>query len=83
MDQIARSSKQIGAAIRRRRRQLGISQKQLGSKIQGRQATISRLEAGEPATRIQTLLAVLTALDLELLIRTRTKATPDQIEELF
>lgn len=83
MDQIGRTAKQVGAAIRRKRRQLGLSQAQLGSKIQLRQATVSKLEAGEPATQLQTLLDALTALDLEILIRPRTKASADEIEELF
>ena len=83
MDQIGRTAKQIGAAIRRKRRQLGLSQAQLGSKIQLRQATVSKLEAGEPATQLQTVLDALTALDLEIVIRLRTKATADEIEEMF
>jgi HTH-type transcriptional regulator/antitoxin HipB len=83
VDQIGRTAKQVGAAIRRKRRQLGLSQAQLGSKIQLRQATVSKLEAGEPATQLQTLLDALTALDLEILIRPRTKASADEIEELF
>jgi HTH-type transcriptional regulator/antitoxin HipB len=83
MDQIARTSKQIGAALRRRRRHLRMSQAQLGANIQARQATISKLEAGAPATRIKTLLDVLAALDLELVIRPRSKASLKDIEELF
>lgn len=83
MDQIGRTAKQIGAAIRRKRRQLGLTQQQLGSKIQLRQATVSKLEAGEPATQLQTLLDALVALDLEIVIRPRTKTSTNEIEELF
>lgn len=73
MDQIARNAKHIGAILQRRRKTLNLSQATLGEKISLRQATISKLEAGEPATRIETLLAALGALGLELVIRPRTK----------
>jgi len=82
MDQIARTAAQIGAALRRRRRQLGLTQHDLGDKIHLRQATISKLEAGEPATQLKTMLDALSALDLELVVRPRTKASSD-LEDLF
>lgn len=82
-EQIARTPKQIGAAVRRRRRALGMNQKDVGTKTQLRQATISGLEAGEAGTQLRTLFGVLTALNLELVIRPRTKASTDKIEEMF
>jgi len=83
MDQVARTPKQIGAIIQRQRRKLRQTQGVLGGRIKHRQATISRLESGEPATRLGTLLDVLTALNLELVIRPRTKSSPEDIENLF
>ncbi len=83
MEQIARTTKQVAAAVRRIRRQQGVTQSQLGKKINLRQATISKLEAGEEATLLQTLLDTLAALNLELVIRPRTKASPGDIERLF
>lgn len=83
MEQIARTSKQVAAAVRRIRRQQNLTQTELGKKIGLRQATISRLEAGEEATLLQTLLDTLTALNLELVIRPRTKASASDIERLF
>lgn len=82
-NQIARTPKQIGNAVRRRRRSLGLNQKDLGNKTHLRQATISGLEAGEPGTQLRTLFEVLTALNMELVIRPRTKASKEEIEELF
>jgi HTH-type transcriptional regulator / antitoxin HipB len=82
-EQIARTPKQVGDAVRRRRRSQGLKQKDLGDKTKLRQATISGLEAGEPGTQLRTLFDVITALDLELVIRPRTKASNDKIEELF
>ena len=83
MEQIARTSQQLGAAVRRRRRQFEYSQGQLGAKINLRQATISKLEAGEPGTQLKTLLDALAALDLEILIRPRTKRDAADVEALF
>lgn len=82
MDHIARTSKQIGAAIRRRRRSLNISQTDLGSRTNLRQATISALENGEPGTQLRTLVDVMAALGLELVVRERSKAS-ENIEDLF
>lgn len=83
MDHIARTAKQVAAAVRRERRQQSLTQAQLGKKIGLRQATISRLEAGEDATLLETLLNTLMALNLELVIRPRTKASSNDIENIF
>lgn len=83
MDQIARTTKQIGDALRRRRRALNLTQKELGSKTTLRQATISATERGEPGTQLRTLFDVMAALNLELVIRPRTKFTAIDIEDLL
>lgn len=83
MDQIARTPKQIGAALRRRRYHLNLTQSDLGSKTTLRQATISSIEKGEPGTQLRTLFDVLAALNLELVIRPRTKASETDIEDLL
>ncbi len=81
-DQIARTPKQIGDALRRCRKALGLRQSDVGQKTHNRQSTISSLEAGEPGTRLRTLFDALTALDLELVIRPRTKGATN-IEDIF
>jgi HTH-type transcriptional regulator/antitoxin HipB len=48
-EQIARTEKQLGAILRRARKQAGMTQSALGGHIHLRQGTVSRLEAGEPA----------------------------------
>jgi HTH-type transcriptional regulator/antitoxin HipB len=83
MDQIARTSTQIGAALRRQRKQLGMSQESLGQRINLRQATISSLESGDAGTKLGTLLDALSALELELVIRPRTKGRAADIEDIF
>lgn len=82
MDQIARTPHQIGAALRRQRRVLRLSQTQLGAKTDLRQATISALESGDAGTQLRTLFDALAALGLELVIRERSQAGKS-IEELF
>jgi HTH-type transcriptional regulator/antitoxin HipB len=83
MTQSARTAKQIGAVVRRERRNAGLTQTELGKRIGLRQATISKLEAGEPATRLSTLLDALTALGLEIIIDKRGRHSPEDIENLF
>lgn len=83
MKQSARTVKQIGAVIRRARRNAGLTQTELGKKIGMRQATISKLEKGEPATQLSTLLDALTALGLEIIIDKRGKAARRSLEEIF
>jgi HTH-type transcriptional regulator/antitoxin HipB len=72
MSQLARTPKQLGAIIRRQRRKLGLTQGQLGERAGLRQETISLMEAGNPANRLDTLLTVLAALELELQVAPRT-----------
>lgn len=82
MEQIARSTRQIGAAVRRRRRSLSLRQGDVGSRTNLRQATISALENGEPGTQLRTLINVMVALGLEMVIRERSKSSED-IEDLY
>jgi len=83
MDQITRTPKQLGTILRRRRKELGLSQDALASRIHLRQATISALENSATDTRLGTLFDALAALDIELVVRPRTKGSAKEIEELF
>ncbi|MYF68726.1 MAG: helix-turn-helix domain-containing protein [Proteobacteria bacterium] len=83
MKPIARTEQQLGAIIRRERRRQELTQQQLGARIGLRQATISKLERGEPATRLRTLLDALTALGLQLVIEERETAASADIGALF
>jgi len=73
MNDLARDPKQIGNLIRRARKRQALSQRALGEKAGLRQETISLIENGNPAARIETLLAVLAVLDLEFQIGPRSK----------
>jgi HTH-type transcriptional regulator/antitoxin HipB len=82
METIARTPLQLGNSIRERRRKLGLTQEQLAEKVGVRQRTISDVESAG-AARIDTLLRMLVALDLELLVRPRTKGSASDIEAIF
>jgi HTH-type transcriptional regulator/antitoxin HipB len=75
MSELARSPEQLGNAIRRVRKKRGMSQSELGEKAGLRQETISLIENGNPAAKFETILAVLSALDLEIMIHERSKRT--------
>lgn len=83
MEQITRTPKQLGTLLRRRRRQIGLSQEALASRIHLRQATVSALETSAADTRLATLFDTLAALDLELVVRPRTKGSVQELEALF
>jgi len=82
-EQIVRNETQLGAILRRARKTAGLTQGDLGMQIHLRQSTVSRLEAGEPAVQLHTLMVVLSALDLELVVRPRSHGSAADIEDLF
>ena len=73
MNLIVRNTSQLGAAIRRNRKKQGLTQSALAERMHTRQATISTLEKGEAA--LSTFIDALTALNLEMVIRPRSKAS--------
>ena len=83
MYDLARDHRQIGNAIRRARKERAWSQSDLARKVALRQETISLIETGSPSARIDTLLAVLAALDLEFRIAPRSKESDENMERLF
>jgi len=83
MKDLARDPRQVGNLVRRARKKQGLSQSQLGDKAGLRQETISLIETGHPAAKLQTILGILAALDLELRIVPRSKGQVADIEEIF
>jgi len=75
-DIIARNAGQLGAIVRRIRKSRKLTQGRLGALMSVRQATVSKLEQGGP-------MDALSALDLELVVRPRTKGQVQEIEDLF
>ena len=61
---------------------MGLRQGDVGSRTNLRQATISALENGEQGIQLRTLISVMVALDLELVVRERSKVS-QEVEDLF
>ena len=83
MINMARTPQHIGNLIRRTRRTQGLSQAQLGAKAGFRQETVSLIETGNPAAKLETILTILAALDLEFQIVPRSKGDSADIEKIF
>ena len=66
---------QIADQVSERRRELGLSQKQLAELTGTTQSAIARLESGGRPPRIDTLLRITSALDCELEVRLRPRTT--------
>ncbi|WP_425100979.1 helix-turn-helix domain-containing protein [Tropicibacter sp. S64] len=83
MSDLARTPKQIGTLIQRARKSRDWTQKQLAERAGLRQATISTIESGEKPAKLETILAVLSALNLEFRIGARSRGDASDIEEIF
>ena len=81
--QLARSSLQIGNAIRRERKKLGWSQQALGIRAGLRQEAVSQIETGKTSAKLGRILDLLAALDLEFRVSPRTKMTDRDMEKIF
>jgi HTH-type transcriptional regulator / antitoxin HipB len=82
MEQVARTAKQLANVLRPRRTERGLRQADLVSRIALWQSTVSALET-LANVRTATLLSTLAALDVEIVIRPRTKTSARDIEALF
>ncbi|MEE4637596.1 MAG: helix-turn-helix domain-containing protein [Wenzhouxiangella sp.] len=81
--QLVRSPKQLGAALRRFRRDRKLTQTQLASRAGLRQATVSQVENGLETVKLKTVMDLVHALDLEFVLQPRTKGSHKDLEELF
>lgn len=83
MYDLARTPKQIGTIIQRSRKQRDWTQSDLAERAGLRQGTISVIEKGDKPAKLDSILAVLAALDLEFRVGDRSKGSGQDIEELF
>jgi HTH-type transcriptional regulator/antitoxin HipB len=83
MDQATRTRTQLGAILRRARKTKGLTQGALAEQVNKRQATVSNLESPEGGATLETLFAVLSALELELVVRPRTKGSLESLADVF
>ncbi len=82
METVARTPLQFGNEIRENRRKLGMTQEQLAARAGVRQRTVSDIENAGKA-RLDTVMRILAALNLELVVRVRTKGSAKDIEDIF
>jgi HTH-type transcriptional regulator/antitoxin HipB len=75
------SPETLGKALRRCRKERGLTQSEAGRSFNLPQKTISRIESGVGGVQISTVFKYLSALDLELHLEPREK--PDQDEALW
>lgn len=83
MTDLARSPKHVGAALRRRRKSIGLTQSELAERAGIRQATVSLMESGTEGVKLSTVMDVLRVLDLEIVLQSRTKGSHADIEDMF
>lgn len=69
MDYTARTPGQLGPILKSCRQQRGHTQKAAGTKVGVKQTTISAFEADAGRASVATLFKLLSALDLELVLR--------------
>ncbi len=77
-----RTQNQLGAELRRFRKKQKLTQDDLSRLVSKRQATISSLESAGSGT-LETLFAVLSALDIELVLQPRAKSDRIKLEDIF
>ena len=80
MVKIIRNNKDLGEAIRRARKSEDMRQVDVAQKASVRQALVSDLENGATTAKLDTVIRVLAALDMDLSIVPRQKAGFDPTE---
>ena len=70
MGKIIRNNKDLGEAIRRARKNMDLRQVDVAQKASVRQALVSDLENGATTAKLDTVMRVLAALDMDLLVFT-------------
>jgi HTH-type transcriptional regulator/antitoxin HipB len=80
MGKIIRNNKDLGEAIRRARKNMDLRQVDVAQKASVRQALVSDLENGATTAKLDTVIRVLAALDMDLSIVPRHKAGFDPTE---
>ncbi|WP_386627979.1 helix-turn-helix domain-containing protein [Sulfitobacter geojensis] len=83
MQNFVRIPRDLGHAIRQARREKNLTQAELATRSGVWQETISKVEAGRGGTRLDTILALLAALELELFVRTRSKGSASDFDNIY
>ena len=81
MDYVARTPAQLGPILRSIRGELGLTQRGVGEKVGVKQGTVSAVEGDAGHTSVDTLYKLLSALGLELVIRSKTGDRPAGVRD--
>ena len=77
MEKVIRNNKDLGEAIRLARRSKGLRQVDLARRASVRQALVSELETGATTVKLDTVIRMVAALDMDLSIIPSQKAEFD------
>ena len=83
MDQIARTTKDLGNVLRKARKARNLTQADLATLAGIWQRTVSNIETSASGAKVDTIFDLLAALDLELHIVPRSKMTPGDLGDIF
>jgi HTH-type transcriptional regulator / antitoxin HipB len=72
MDYVARTPAQLGPILRSLRSERSLTQQEAGAKVGLKQSTVSAIESHSATSRVDTLYKLLSALNLELVVRDKT-----------
>ena len=72
------SAQSLGALVRDERKRQGLTQIELGKMTGLNQTTLSLIEKGKPSVQLQTILVLLSALNLNIQIGTREQSAPNE-----
>jgi HTH-type transcriptional regulator/antitoxin HipB len=80
MEYIARTAHQLGQVLKSRRKQLGLTQREVAAKVGLLQAQVSVIESHDAKATVTTLYKALSALGLELVLRDSAPAPNNPTE---
>ncbi|MGL4636988.1 MAG: helix-turn-helix domain-containing protein [Beijerinckiaceae bacterium] len=80
---LVRNSRTLGTIIQTARKTNGESQADFGARIGMHQSALSLIEKGHSGLKLETLLTILAALDLDLTITRRAKGSIEQFADML
>lgn len=77
---LIRSPKELSQLFQSLRKQAGINQSEVASRVGLKQSTVSNFEVNSANTRLETLFRILSALELELDVKPKKDKSKGSIE---
>jgi HTH-type transcriptional regulator / antitoxin HipB len=83
MNQLVRSPKVLGNILQNARKKQGFSQTAFGEHINMHQSAVSMIEKGHSALKLDNLLSILAALDLDIVVVPRAKGSIEDFADML